>query len=125
MKLFTTLATAALFAAQAHAACTRVPDAEGNALSTVEQCVTERNAQDIPTGRFLCAKANAWLRNGGNWVTNVFSPDKDVTFRIVPYTEGGALEDQPIYYSCTAGTSNEPVWTRDGTAGAWSGSIVA
>ncbi|KAF5013559.1 hypothetical protein FDECE_419 [Fusarium decemcellulare] len=126
MKITTTILTViASLAAQSHAACTRVPDAEGNTLTQVEQCAVERDSENIPTGRILCSQANAWLRNGWNWGSRVWSPDNDVIFRIIPSTETGPWEDQPIYYSCTAGTADEFVLTREGTFGTFSASIVA
>ncbi|RYP60751.1 hypothetical protein DL769_007980 [Monosporascus sp. CRB-8-3] len=125
MKVSAVLTTMAFFAAQAHAACTRVPDAEGNSLSQIEHCTVERNSENIPTGRMLCTQANAWLRNGFNWGSRVSSPDNDVIFKIIPSTETGPLEDEPIYYFCSAGTNDEFVWTRDGTHGAFTAFILA
>ena len=123
MKATTVLASLAMLAAQAHAACTRVPDAEGDALSEVEPCPVERDGEGIPTGRYFCAGANAWLRNGFNWGSRVSSPDNDVVFKIRPQTETGTLD--PVYYACPAGTDDEFVQTREGTFGAATASIGA
>ena len=123
MKVSALFPTIALLAAQAHGACTRVADAEGDGLSEIEPCPVERDAGGVPTGRLFCAGANAWLRNGFNWGSRVSSPDRDVVFRIVPLTETGTLD--PVYYACPAGTDDEFVQTREGTFGAASASVVA
>lgn len=114
-----------LLAAQSHAACSRLNEAQGNSLGHVEPCPVERDASGIPTGRFFCSRSNAWLRNGYNWGSRVFSPNNDVIFRIIPLTETGPWTDGPIYYSCPAGTNDEFVWTRDYTFGTFEASIVA
>ncbi|KAL6404461.1 hypothetical protein AUP68_13854 [Ilyonectria robusta] len=122
MQFFLALASVALIG-QARAACTRVSDAEGNALSEVEPCPVERNSENIPTGRLFCAQSNAWLSPGGNWGTNAHTTDKAVTFKIIPLAEVGTFD--AIYYSCSSGTDGEFLWTRDYSFGAASASIVA
>ncbi|KAH6678814.1 hypothetical protein F5X68DRAFT_193205 [Plectosphaerella plurivora] len=125
MILAKTAFIVSLLAAQAHAACTRIDEARGNSLQQVEPCPVERDANGIPTGRYFCSNSNAWLRNGWNWGSRVTSPDNNVIFRIIPSTETGPLTDEPIYYSCQAGTNDEFVWTRDYTFGTYEASVVA
>ncbi|KAL5583903.1 hypothetical protein FOVSG1_015254 [Fusarium oxysporum f. sp. vasinfectum] len=125
MKITAVLTIIASLAAQSHAACTRVPDAEGNAMSLVEECPLQRDAQGKPIGPLLCAQSNAWIRQGSwNWGSRATSRDSTVVFRIIPLFETGPAEDQPIYYSCTSGTEEEFVLTREYSFGAYSASIV-
>ncbi|KAF5027022.1 hypothetical protein F66182_898 [Fusarium sp. NRRL 66182] len=125
MKITALLTVIASLAAHTHAACTQVPDAQGNAMTLVEDCVVQRNAENIPIGPTLCAKSNAWLRNGStNWGARVTSRDRTVVFKIVPLFETGPDPSQTIYYSCTAGTEEEFVLTRQYSFGAARTSIV-
>ncbi|KAF5025379.1 hypothetical protein F66182_2544 [Fusarium sp. NRRL 66182] len=117
MKITAILTIIASLAAHSHAACTQVPDAQGNAMTLVEECKPE-------PASFNCVQSNAHLQNGWNWGSRATSRDRTVVFKIVPSFETGPDASQTIYYSCTAGTENEFIQTREYSFGAYSASIV-
>ncbi|KAF5026806.1 hypothetical protein F66182_1090 [Fusarium sp. NRRL 66182] len=68
MKATTILAVITSLAAHSYAACTRVPDEEGQAMTIVENCPMQRDPDGRANGMFLCAERNAWAwSNTGNW----------------------------------------------------------